>query len=548
MDEIDVEHGRLYWFWWNARTRLATFLKNHKLAFFLILISIFTIIFVLRAFWQPVLVYIRMNMLYFFCLMTVVVVIKMIMSHASQKKIRYGVPLVIIAIVIGGFFVKEKLGFDIIEHATLYAKYKSLNIVELSEMPLTDNERIQPINSVYTIAKKNANENFWIGKPHFVRGPNGRFQFTIGLEPNYWYNQYSGNVKEVYVIDADKPQISFSQEHRHPVLFFTGENLKLGKNVYTNVIKTFGLWRFLNYETCEAKYIVNDQGNIVQVVSLIRWSGFFPTPEFGGVCVISQTEHSWMELIKTLIFGQGKWIKPEEIKNYPFLVGQNLTPNKVSRFIGESFRFQKGFFAPLPGIHWGDIQIPDMAVDMHKQPFTTFFKWEDSSDGSKNKLYSYFALEPYQSGSTGLNTSVMIPGDGIGPVYVCRHADLKQVLNGPRAIVGFIENSRKEIFQTNKNHLAEIRPWIKRINGKSRFFWLGTPVTRSNTANDSLENNPKDKKDIQDFSLDSGYIVGSIPEVAIAEADSRDVVWVDALKPKLWIETVGKRIEYLQDN
>ena len=51
-------------------------------------------------------------------------------------------------------------------------------------------------------------------------------------------------------------------------------------------------------EPSDTFYMKNDQGDWVQVVSLIKWKGFlFPYPTFGGVMVIDNGEHNFNDYI-----------------------------------------------------------------------------------------------------------------------------------------------------------------------------------------------------------------------------------------------------------
>ena len=60
----------------------------------------------------------------------------------------------------------------------------------------------------------------------------------------------------------------------------------------------------------------NDEGEWVQVVSLINWKGFFfPYPTFGGVVVIQPGEHDFNDYLERLTIGKGQYISPEEMKD-----------------------------------------------------------------------------------------------------------------------------------------------------------------------------------------------------------------------------------------
>jgi hypothetical protein len=306
------------------------------------------------------------------------------------------------------------------------------------------------------------------------------------------------------------------------VKFATGENLLLWQRTDLNVIRSFGPWRYLNYEPVDVKYLQDDRGEWVQVVPLMRWRGwFFPRPEFGGVQVIRQEEGAgFRSSLKRVFRGIGTWIPPGDVAKYPFLQGQSLMPRPVSRFIAHSFRFQSGFFAPLPGYHLGDIRIPYLPDDVFDQPFTLYFHFEDAV--APDGLYHYLGLEPFQTEKQGLNLSLFIPGDGSPVIYTYPHAKRNEALTGVSAIGAKVMETRKQ-YDWTRNRAVEHRPFIRKIGGKTRFFWLTTVVTLKQEGGRE-------------------FIAGTTPEVALTDAAYRTVVWVDPIKPGEWTAQLEKEL------
>ena len=77
----------------------------------------------------------------------------------------------------------------------------------------------------------------------------------------------------------------------HPRPLRGGEELLFGSNSQHRGHPELRAWRYLNYDPVDVSYVPDDDGQWVQIVSLIRWSGlFFPQPEFGGVQLIRQHE------------------------------------------------------------------------------------------------------------------------------------------------------------------------------------------------------------------------------------------------------------------
>jgi hypothetical protein len=297
----------------------------------------------------------------------------------------------------------------------------------------------------------------------------------------------------------------------------------LGKSSRVCTIRSFGIGRFMSYEPADVKYLKNDRGEWVQVVSLIRWKGwFFPQPVFGGVQIIPQSEGGVLHFLKTVLIGDGEFIPPEKIGEHAYLKGQNLVPFMVSRTIAESFRFHKGFLAPFWGYHQEDLCIPDLPGDQNDEPFTTYFKFENG----KGKLYQYFALEPYQQDKRGLSLSLLVPADGIGSVLTYSHSNRKETLIGVSAVAAQVKSSKK-MYDWTHNMPAENRPFIRTIDGKRRFFWLTTIVTKGNTN-----------------SYETGeFVAGSTPDVALTDPVCLVPVWVDSRHPENWTAQLKHELE-----
>jgi hypothetical protein len=381
-------------------------------------------------------------------------------------------------------------------------------------MPETDHERIQPLHSIRVLAREAMTEVQQMSDPYFVR-VDDQYRWTMSIEPSFASRMF-GMVKEVVAVSATSPSPNFSHQNRHPVSFSVGENLMLGKNARIATIRSFGFWRSFSYEPADVKYVKGDDGEWVELVSLVRWRGvFFPRPEFGGVQVIRQTQGGVLHWLKLLFCGEGKWVPPEQVAKHAYLRGQNLVPYEVGRYAAESFRFQNGFFAPFPGFHRGDVRIPDLSGDVNDQPFITFFRFPDGA--SESKLYQYFALEPYEEARQGLNTSILFPADNVGPIRVYHHSKRNEALVGVSTVAAKVMESRK-MYDWRQSRPAEHRPYIRKIDGKTRFMWLTTVVTYK-----------------AGFTEGSDYIAGSTPEVVITDAMYRQVTWMNPQQsPTSW--------------
>lgn len=413
------------------------------------------------------------------------------------------------------------------EYLALHERHRTLRPTELSYMPLTRHERIQPLSSIETAAKDVMSDTESPTPVDFVRDPSGDYRMVMAVEPSYFFpracltlsvNEGSCGVNEVLSMPGMSPSVAFSRKYREKVSFTVGERLALDHNSYNCVVRTFGPWGIFNYEPSNVIYLKDDKGVWVQVVSLIRWTGIiFPRPEFGGVQLIRQGAIGKLD---RLFFGCGEYISPEEVKKYSFLRGQSLVSPVVSRFIAESFRFQNGFFSPMPFYHYGDIRIPELPEDIAKQPFTAHFEFKDEPGG---RLYQYFALEPFDENKRGLATSVFVPADGIGKVRVYNHAAKNESLVGVSAIGRIVMATRKE-YDWEHNKPVEHRIYVRDVGGERRVYFLTAIVT------------------VKENMDDDRFIAGAIPEIALTDPVNNTVVWVDATRPESWTRELEKRL------
>ncbi len=514
------DHGRIYWICHNSMIRMRRCWEKRKVLFIFMALLALLFMAAARALLHPVVLNLR---IYSFEWIFGLLALWLLNRFKSRLGWRSW-------LVIGGVLGATSMGhwyFHLSPHRylTLYCQYHSLDIQELQELPETDHERIQPLHSIRILARQATTEVEQVSEPYFAR-IDDQYRWTMSVEPSFAIPRVVGSVTKVISVSATTATPNFSNDNHHPVSFSVGEKLLLGKNSHVATIRSFGLKRFLSYQPADVKYVKDDEGNWVELVSLIRWRGFFfPRPEFGGVQVIRQNQGGFLHSLQLLFLGEGEWIPPEEISRYPYLRGQNLVPYEVGRYVAESFRFQNGFLAPFPGFHKGDLRIPDLPGDMNDQPFLLFFRFPGTEE---SKLYQYFALEPYEAATArGLNTSVLFPADNIGPVKACRHSHNAEKLLGVSGVADQVRASRK-YYDWNNNQPVEQRPWIKKIDGKLRFMWLTTVVAVKAGEQET----------------ERSHTAGSLPEVTLTDTLSNEVVWMDPHQtPSSWSAAVKRELD-----
>lgn len=492
------------------------FWKNGKPAILTYILLVLALFF-FRDDYQPVLLFLRK---YIFIILLSGIVL-FFGLRKFRKTASTGGRLGILGILLVFFGLLYMVGwhFKMYDYMKTYNVFNHLNKVEINELPLTQNERIQPLRNIFSMANESVGETKDVSLPHLVR-VDGENKWTMAIQPSekYTLQQISDNTEEVFSVSSTTPFPRFSSENRIPVVFSIGESLKFSRNTYNAVVQRFNPWMLFNYEPGDVFYMKNDSGKWVEVVSLIKWKGFlFPYPTFGGVMVIDNGEHDINDYFERVLIGKGTYISPDEMNNHPYLTRQNTLSEKVSRIQAESLKFLGGFSDPLPWNMETAVKIPDLPDDQNEQPFVTDFDFSDTDTNAYSGLYHWFGLEPVGDERTSLTFSVFIPADGTDKLYYYDHAAKKQGYAGVSAMPLKVIESRKE-FDWTVNKPVEFRPYIKDIAGRKRMFFLGT-ISAIREGSDNFDGS-------------------ATPDLALIDAEYRDVIWIDVKHPSQWDKTV----------
>lgn len=483
----------------------------------LLVIIVLLTLFVLRDDIQPAILFIRKYI--FVILLALLVLFFGLRKFRSTPSTGLRIGILIGLVAFFGALYYAGWQQKMYDYVKTYNVFNNLNRVEVHELPLTRNERIQPLRNIFSMANESVGETKDVSLPHLVRVDSVN-KWTMAIQPTekYVWQGVTDNTEEVFSVSSTTPFPRFSSENRIPVTFSIGESLKFSRNTYNAVVQKFNPWQFVNFEPSDTYYMKNDTGEWVQVVSLIKWKGFFfPYPIFGGVMVIENGKHDFNDYLERIFLGKGTYVSPEEMQNYPYLTRQNTLAEKVSRLQAESLKFIGGFTDPLPWNMKTAVKIPDLPDDQNQQPFVTDFDFSDTKSDAYSGLYHWFGLEPVGDERTSLTYSVFIPADGTDKMYYYDHASKKQGYAGVSAMPLKVIESRKE-FDWSVNKPVEFRPYIKEIAGRKRMFFLGTISAIKEGSNK--------------------FDGAATPDLALIDSEYRDVVWIDAKKPSKWDLTV----------
>jgi hypothetical protein len=479
-------------------------------------------LFFLRDDYQPALLFIRKYV--FVILLSLLVLFLGLRKFRSSTSSGKRIGILVFMILFFGILYVVGWHFKMYDYMKTYNVFLDLNKVEINQLPLTQNERIQPLRNIFSMANESVGETKDVSLPHLVR-VDGQNKWTMAIQPTekYTWQRISDNTEEVFSVSSTTPFPRFSNENRIPVTFSIGESLKFSRNTYHAVVQRFNILQLFMLEPGDTFYMKNDSGKWVEVVSLIKWKGFFfPYPTFGGVMVIDNGEHDFNDYLERIAIGKGTFVSPAKMKNYDYLQRQNTLSEKVSRLQAESLKFLGGFSDPLPWNMETAVKIPDLPDDQNQQPFVTDFDFSDTNIDTYSGLYHWFGLEPVGNERTSLTFSVFIPADGTDKLYYYDHAAKKQGYAGVSAMPLKVIESRKE-FDWSVNKPVEFRPYIKNIAGRKRMFFLGTI---SAVKNDDA----------------SKFDGSATPDLALIDSEYRDVVWIDAKHPSQWDELVYQQL------
>lgn len=479
------------------------------------------LLFILRDDYQPALLFVRKYIFLILLsgLITVFLFSRFRRSPSTGKRIGY------LAGIAGWFVLLWFVGWNLqlYQFMQSYNVYSDLNKIEIDELPLTQNERIQPFNNIVTMAYESIGETQEVSLPQLVR-VDGKNQWTMAVQPakEYIWQRINDNTEELFNVDSTTPFPRFSEDNRVNITFSIGESLAWSRNTYNAVVQRFGFFKLFTYEPSDVFYMKNDDGRWVQVVSLIKWKGFFfPYPSYGGVMVIEPGAHDFGDYLERILIGKGTYIAPEDTENYPYLRRQNILAEKISRIQAQSLQFLGGFTDPLPWNKQTAVKIPDLAEDQNQQPFVTDFNFVGMNIGAYDGLYHWFGLEPIGDERTSLSFSVMIPADGTDQLFYYNHAAKKEGMAGVSAMPLKVIESRKE-YDWSVNKPVEFRPFVKYIGGRKRLFVL-TTVAASRADSKKFDG-------------------AATPDLALIDTQYRDVVWIDAKHPSTWGDAILEQL------
>ena len=259
-------------------------------------IVLLLLLFILRDEYQPFLLFIRK----FIFIILLCGIILFLLFKKFRRTPSSGKRLGILGLLVVIFGIIYAIGwhFKMYDYMKTYNVFNNLNKVEIHELPLTQNERIQPLRNIFSMANESVGETKDVSLPHLVR-VDGENQWTMAIQPTvkYIWQRISDNTEEVFSVSSTTPFPRFSSENRIPVTFSIGESLKFSRNTYNAVVQRFGIAKLFSTEPGDVFYMKNDEGEWVQVVSLIIGRAFSFHTQPLEVLLLLKMEHMILTII-----------------------------------------------------------------------------------------------------------------------------------------------------------------------------------------------------------------------------------------------------------
>src|SRR5690606_31246665 len=167
-------------------------------------IILLLLIFFLRDDYQPVLLFLRK-----FIFLIIIGGLFLWFTISKFRSALSGGKRILILLGIVAFFATGWLfGWQIGLYRFMqsYNVFNNLNLTELYELPLTQNERIQPYNNIVTMAYESIGETQEVSPPQLVRVDSTN-QWTMAVQPaeEYTWQRINDNTEELFAVESTSP-------------------------------------------------------------------------------------------------------------------------------------------------------------------------------------------------------------------------------------------------------------------------------------------------------------------------------------------------------
>ena len=200
------------------------------------IVVLFTLVLLIALFffrddYQPLLLFFRKY--FFIILLSLVVLILGLRKFRKSARTHTRLGLLGLLVLFFGALYIFGWHYQLYNYIKTYNVFNDLNKIAINQLPLTQNERIQPLQNISSMANESVGETKDVSLPHLVRVDKEN-KWTMAIQPSkkYIMQRISDNTEEVFAVSSTTPFPRFSNKNRIPVTFSIGETLKFSRNTY----------------------------------------------------------------------------------------------------------------------------------------------------------------------------------------------------------------------------------------------------------------------------------------------------------------------------
>ena len=185
MENAAPKHGRLYWLFRHVRESLWAWIRAHfkkrPILSTVATVGVILLVYAWRMYYQPLMVELWKHLyLVLFGAPIFYGAYRLFKAALSSKILGASIRVLGAFALLGTFLM---VGSAVHQYYSLWWRYQIVDVEPLSVLPTTGHERIQPFNSVASVAREIMSDTDAPTTPGFVRDVDGSYRFTMAIAP-----------------------------------------------------------------------------------------------------------------------------------------------------------------------------------------------------------------------------------------------------------------------------------------------------------------------------------------------------------------------------
>jgi hypothetical protein len=502
----------------NVKNSLIKFVKNHKIAFIVTTILLFSSVYMSRVMFYDMLTFSRIHLLeitmtLFFFLISMIFfyrgnVIKeqksdengfkfFLRKSFSFKNIVGSILIVISLVNVSSFFFTTSK-YNPYYLLRMYVASNELVVKQMDVMPHSNIEMLRKLpyqSSISIIKDKITSSEYTIEHLELTWDNILNDYIWYGeKKPRGIFNEYFGDIEGTIGLSSTKSSIQMNTLDN---VFDYGSSLKWFNSIDYKIKRMMSLYDLFDKDIDDNVRTVRiSEDEIARIVPIINYEGILGIPKFGGVYVIHEDNGNKYRDISILDTELGflyrklidsissrtaviEHLSVDEIKDIAYLNNQNLIPEEITNFYVESWPFKNGLYNYF--IDKKDLtKVTKIPEETNQQPSILHFNDIDGFSG----LFQMFILEPMGKNS-GVSNILLFDSKGYDEDITAYEFDFNKhdiQIIGPSRIAETIKDSDKYV-KWDKFIIAESKLIFveDKISG-TRPLYLNFVISKENAS------------------------------------------------------------------